>query len=259
MSSRRRRQRWVSTGRMRSLLTLLGEAREIRDLAARRNHLVERIARLVGASFAATVIDDDFHPAGRGRLSGVAAYGLDGTSSGLLTVLAVEGTARHPALRNSMALDHYDEALVWHRRERASDRVWYRDSYFNDYVQPHRLDEGIFGGARIGAATLLGVGAMRERRDPPFSDEDMALLEGYVHAARALWRERDVTAEMAAQLPPRLRRLLTLMLSGSSEKEMAAALSLSWHTVHTYTRQLYRVLDVSSRAELMARALGAAR
>jgi DNA-binding CsgD family transcriptional regulator len=259
MSSLRRRQRWVSTRRLRSLLTILGEAGELRDVRTRRNHLVAEVTRLIGASFVATVLDEDFHPTGRGRLNGVAAAGLDGSSSDLLAVLAAEGTARHPALRNSMARDDYREALVWHRRERASDRVWYRDSYFNDYVQPHHLDEGIFGGVRMSETTLLGVGAMRERRDSPFSDEDMALLEGYAHAARALWCERDAAAELAATLPPRLRRLLSLMLSGSSEKQMADELGLSWHTVHTYTRQLYRRLRVSSRAELMARAVTAPR
>jgi DNA-binding CsgD family transcriptional regulator len=241
---------------MRALLTIFGEAGEVRDVRTRRAHLCDRVMRLIGASFVATVIDEDFRPQGRGRLDAVAASGLDGSSSDLLAVLAVEGTARHPALRNSMALDDYTDALVWHRRERASDRIWYRDPYFNDYVQPHRLDEGIFGGVRVGPAALLGVGAMRERRDSPFTDEDIALFEGYAHGARALWCDRDPAAALAARLPPRLRRLLSLMLSGSSDKELAAELGLSWHTVRTYTRQLYRIADVASRPELMARALG---
>jgi len=55
-----------------------------------------------------------------------------------------------------------------------------------------------------------------------------------------------------ADLPPRLRRVLDRLLHGESEKEIAARLGLSVHTVHEYTKQLYRRLGVSSRAHLMA-------
>ena len=250
-----RGERWVSARRMRGLVKLLGDAREIiRDIEARRSHLVEGITRLVGATFVATVVDEDFHPAGKGSLRDLAAWGLDGAASGVLSVLAIEGTARHPALRQSMIADDYREPLVWDRRARAPDRLWYRDSYFQDYVRPHHLDGCILGGARINETTLLGVGAMRESRDTPFRDEDMALLEGYAEAARGIWRERDRAAEIAAALPPRLRRLLALMLEGGSEKSIAGALGLSAHTIHTYVKQLYRAVGVGSRAELMSRA-----
>jgi DNA-binding NarL/FixJ family response regulator len=61
----------------------------------------------------------------------------------------------------------------------------------------------------------------------------------------------------ARALEPRLsRRLLQtlcLLLDGLSEKEIAAALQLSPHTVHDYVKSLYRTYRVRSRAELHAR------
>jgi DNA-binding NarL/FixJ family response regulator len=42
-------------------------------------------------------------------------------------------------------------------------------------------------------------------------------------------------------------------LAGLSEKQVAAKLQVSRHTVHTHVRQIYRSLKVRSRAELLAR------
>ena len=52
--------------------------------------------------------------------------------------------------------------------------------------------------------------------------------------------------------PRRLRQTLRCLLEGDSEKQAAARLGLSRHTVHGYVLELYRRLDVASRAELMA-------
>jgi DNA-binding NarL/FixJ family response regulator len=43
---------------------------------------------------------------------------------------------------------------------------------------------------------------------------------------------------------------------GRSEKEVAAALRLSPHTVHDHVKALYRHFGVHSRSELLARCLG---
>ncbi len=47
-------------------------------------------------------------------------------------------------------------------------------------------------------------------------------------------------------------RVLRLLLTGKSEKEVAEGLHVSPHTVHSHVKQLYRHFCVSSRAELMA-------
>ena len=63
----------------------------------------------------------------------------------------------------------------------------------------------------------------------------------------------DPLARLTASLPPRLSELLGHLLAGDGEKQAAAKMSLSRHTVHNYVTMLYRKLDVSSRSELMAR------
>jgi DNA-binding CsgD family transcriptional regulator len=54
------------------------------------------------------------------------------------------------------------------------------------------------------------------------------------------------------RLTPGQRRVLRLLLAGLSEKQIAARLDLSRHTVHNHVKEIYRVVGVQSRAELMA-------
>jgi DNA-binding NarL/FixJ family response regulator len=55
-------------------------------------------------------------------------------------------------------------------------------------------------------------------------------------------------------LAPRLQRLLDCLILGKTEKQVAGELRLTRNTVHTYVKELYRVLDVTSRGELFAKA-----
>jgi DNA-binding CsgD family transcriptional regulator len=57
----------------------------------------------------------------------------------------------------------------------------------------------------------------------------------------------------AVSLSPRMRQTLERLLAGDSEKEIAARLGLSRHTVHVYVKTLYRRFGVCSRGELFAR------
>jgi DNA-binding CsgD family transcriptional regulator len=54
------------------------------------------------------------------------------------------------------------------------------------------------------------------------------------------------------------RKVLRLLLQGASEKEAAAALGLSYHTVHAHLKEIHRELGVRSRGELMALCLSEA-
>jgi DNA-binding NarL/FixJ family response regulator len=59
-------------------------------------------------------------------------------------------------------------------------------------------------------------------------------------------------ADRVASLAPRLRPVLHHLLAGDAEKQVAQKLGLSPHTVHAYTKALYRAFDVNSRGELLA-------
>jgi DNA-binding NarL/FixJ family response regulator len=66
------------------------------------------------------------------------------------------------------------------------------------------------------------------------------------------------TAAKIESLPPRLRPVLKRLLAGDAEKQAALKLGLSPHTVHEYTKVLYRTFHVNSRGELLAQFVGSA-
>ena len=65
-----------------------------------------------------------------------------------------------------------------------------------------------------------------------------------------------LSPDLARSLSPRMRDTLQLLLAGDSEKEVAAKLKLSPHTVHIHVKNVYKRLSVCSRGELMAKCLG---
>ena len=51
------------------------------------------------------------------------------------------------------------------------------------------------------------------------------------------------------------RQVLRLLVQGASEKDAAASLHLSYHTIHSHVKLIYRQLGVRSRGELVAMCL----
>jgi DNA-binding NarL/FixJ family response regulator len=73
-------------------------------------------------------------------------------------------------------------------------------------------------------------------------------------ARKALQHFQPAPSQQPALLSAREQQVLQSLLDGLSEKQVAARLSLSPDTVHTYVKRLYDKLRVSSRAELLSRA-----
>jgi DNA-binding NarL/FixJ family response regulator len=69
----------------------------------------------------------------------------------------------------------------------------------------------------------------------------------------AVARKASVPAQTRRSLSLRQRQTLTLLLTGLDERDIACVLGVSFHTVHQYVKTLYRVLEIQSRPELMAR------
>ncbi len=80
-----------------------------------------------------------------------------------------------------------------------------------------------------------------------------------VHDANAMDDESTMSAQDNLSRPeikllsPAQQRVLYELLEGSSEKDVAAKLNLSPHTIHNHVREIYSRFSVHSRAELMAK------
>jgi DNA-binding CsgD family transcriptional regulator len=56
---------------------------------------------------------------------------------------------------------------------------------------------------------------------------------------------------LSLRLSPREAEIVRLLLSARSEKNVAEALAISVHTVHSHLERLYRKLSIRSRSELL--------
>ena len=88
-----------------------------------------------------------------------------------------------------------------------------------------------------------------------FSPKDAKLAATVLRGLK--WFQRDIMLShglLIANKPlsPTQRRLLALLLTEKSEREIAADMGLTPATVHTYITALYRKFGVSGRAGLMA-------
>ncbi len=103
------------------------------------------------------------------------------------------------------------------------------------------------------------VASISVRRDDvlgAFSREEATALHLFhVECGWALAKDVARRDDATTTLTPRERATLACLLAGASEKEAAARLGLSIHTVHQYVKCLYKAYGVRSRAELMARCL----
>jgi len=85
-----------------------------------------------------------------------------------------------------------------------------------------------------------------------WSAQDITRAVQMVGKGMTIFAPRSDTS--AAPLTDRERDVLGLMASGSTNREIAAQLHLSRHTVKEHTSALYRKLDVRNRAEAVQRA-----
>jgi non-specific serine/threonine protein kinase len=107
-----------------------------------------------------------------------------------------------------------------------------------------QLDEAAFSAAHAAGRALTPAQAIAEALAIPESDDQTALRTTEAPPATA-----------AGGLTARERDVLRLVTQGRSNKEIAAALTISERTVNTHLVHIFAKLDVSSRAAATAAAL----
>ena len=146
------------------------------------------------------------------------------------------------------------------RQDVMNDEEWYAQPVVQNLHRQCNVDANIASFiVSPQKGKLYAIAVHRAWGAPQFSDEDRRLMRWlHLELARA-WGEQIATVgertNTVSNLPERLRQVLWLLCLGRSEKEIAAQLQLSTHTVHNHVRRLYKALDVNSRAELLATAL----
>ncbi|MFO0758467.1 MAG: helix-turn-helix transcriptional regulator [Byssovorax sp.] len=248
---------------VRAVLTLAREAAEIHDPREEQAHMLGGICAIVGADVGVI-----FEFAGVGGVpTGGCLHGLSAAEQQkVVHAYAAQGDGfdlMATRMRQEFAVGS-EPVLTCGRGELVADREWYRSSYVSDFRRSWGIDHCVYSIARVGRG-YVGMSVNRPFGGAPFGDEARELVRIFQSEQGWLARLRAARAAPAPaprpmpapDLSPRARDVLAGLLRGSADKEIAAALGLSLHTVRQYVKTIYRAYGVTSRAELLARHHGA--
>jgi DNA-binding CsgD family transcriptional regulator len=251
----------IKAAEVRALFLLLGECRELGDdPIVWRQHFYGQLAKMLGAD---AIAGAEMHNCLTGRMHSPGAV-LVGFEQGISVEglkITWEWNAIDPNLSTLWrefrpALEASPEGLTAARGQLLSDDAWYR---CNDYQMAGRLsgtDAVMHSFLSIDGRDFYdGIAFMRGEGEQQFGEHEVALAS-LVHQETTRLTGGPLAQfeePRPTQLTPRVRQVLACLLEGDTDKQVAARLDLSPHTVNQYTKQIFRHFGVTSRTELLAR------
>lgn len=139
------------------------------------------------------------------------------------------------------------------------DVTWFESSYYQTYYQAVGKVDAVWVAFPVNKDAESWFGIFRGADMPPFSTTERDVL---AYALRGIkWFHRQLMLShgllvAATMLTPAERRVLHLLLTGRTEKQIAAEIERSYHTVHECVTAIFRKFGVNNRAALMALWLG---
>ena len=168
----------------------------------------------------------------------------------VLGLYAERGIGCDPLALRQAQLFRPGAALALRREEMLDDRTWSRSMFAQEVCRPVKVAHLIYSTrSRGGPGLVSGLGFTRRQGDPPVDEDERNLVQVFHdHVLAGLGQPRALPWKLSQREQDTLRCLL----DGMSQKEAAAHLGLSAHTVHQYVKSLYRRVGVASRFELFA-------
>jgi len=249
---------------LRELYLLVGECRELRgDAIAWRDHLLKRMQGIFGACLTYTNETTQMQEAGAPVTPAdhpefVGAHFSpfpSKRSRELITQFAERGEPNYSPFYAAMA--EVDKKLFTRaRRQVVPDGRWYRSDFYCEVMRPMEFGDMMTARFHWGHRHIEELGMNRMYGERGFSERERKMLH-------LLFRELIVAQQQEQlprfgtssihDLPPRLREVLSLLMQGQSEKEIARELGISPHTVRDHVKRLHQHFRVRSRGELLAR------
>lgn len=150
------------------------------------------------------------------------------------------------------------------RVNRAEDLVsgWLESDHCARYFKPLGRVDVIWAGMPINNDAESYFGVFRHEGHPRFTAEECGRVGAALRGLKWFCRRQMLSHGLTMANSPLTaaeREILSGLLTGQSEKQIAAALGKSYHTTHEYVSGIFRKFDVNNRAALMALWLGKAR
>ena len=229
------------------------------DHDLRYRHVIQSLMKLIGAKVGVAGIVSDFLLDRQFKLVAAVTIGWESEGERRAFQAYYQNAPKHPM--QSLA-GRFDKEIILtrSRRQIVDDRRWYTSPHVMEFSRLAGIDHGLYSNFRLPRPGWIGaLGLHRAWGDNrPFTQRERTIVQlihaelGQLHQTHPAFL-RPVATQGA--MTERMRNVLECLLEGNSEKEVAARLQISRHTVHTYVVLLYRHLEVHTRGELLSRCL----
>lgn len=138
---------------------------------------------------------------------------------------------------------------------------WFESPYYHWTYRSRGHEDAIWAGVPLNADAEIYYGIFRGLRAPRFSPEERDAV-GYILRGLKWFHRRQMLGHglliADSPLTPTEKKVLHGLLTGKSEKEIAAQLGQRYNTTHEHVGSLYRKFGVKNRSALMALWIGGA-
>jgi len=244
-----------SVSDFKSVLRFVAETAELwYDPGLQRRYTLESLCKILGAKAAVLFVYGDCLAGGATPCSSILQVGLNDAQERRIKDYLQSGTPADPALPKLM--DLIAQVVVQRRRELVSDAKWYESDYYKMFRATLSLDDTLYSKINV-PGKMLSIAMLREAGEPAFEERERHMMDLAISQMAWPFQPEDAPVDpRLAALQPRLRKVMQHLLQGDSEKQVAAKLGLSKHTVHEYVKMLYQQLGVNSRGELLSQWVG---
>ncbi len=244
---------------VRMVYRLLWECTEIgSDSNAWRTHLLDGISAIIGARVGLYMhVHDPLQETERLEASMASGF-LDTDHLALWQHYQENDAQREDLYHRSYFHDHRPPLRTRVLDEVVAPREWERSLHYNEYVRPCGLGDRITSSLRLRGvedAPLQTLVFHRHAKDGDFAASAKYLVNLLHHELSELLGKKlalPATLHDTGSLPPRMAQVLDRLLSGHSEKQVAAQLGISPHTVNRHVQRIYQHFGVNSRGKLIA-------
>jgi DNA-binding NarL/FixJ family response regulator len=204
----------------------------------------------------------DFRPGGGAICPAPVVRGFaDEAARAAVGTVPEDRTAADPALPPLMQQYVPGQVATRLRGELVTDAEWLRSPHMRQLARDVGIFDAIYAAVPgASAMEVIGFGIHRTGAGARFRPEERDLVQFFFEQARFVFdrirraqASRSPVARAVLFLRRHERNVLSLLLTGLQEKEVAQRLDLSEHTVHEYIRALYSHFGVTSRTQLLAR------
>jgi DNA-binding CsgD family transcriptional regulator len=242
---------------VQQILRLVGGAAELwYQPQLQRQFTLDSLCRILNAKFGVCYTIGDVLTGGKTPCSNFTHVGLNDRGVKQFEDYLKTGTPRDPVMDVLSVMS--GRVITFTRREAVADNDWFSSEHYKQIRQPLGIGPTLYVkivAQSIGRETLVMLA--RGAGEEGFTERDAYLTD--LCLSEMAWpfsAELNYVDPKVEQLQPRLKKVMTHLLEGDSEKQVALKLKLSPHTVHEYVKDLYVELGVCSRGELLAQFVG---